>query len=284
MTGPRPWSALLLFVLLTLTACGDDGGVARLDAGGPATDAWISPWDHDGGGNVWFDGSAPPDLAPVADASPPPDTRVSVTDSTAPWLDGASPGGQSCDAILTCAQGCMDPACMTTCVSKGSPGAQQQFVALNNCLAAAASGACAAGCNADPLSQACQACLTGTCAGEISACTGGYVPPLPDGGVPADGTAPLDAGIDGPVGPDGGAGLSCDQVLQCIAGCTDQLCFDACLIKGSAAAQSQIKLLFSCLDAAYYGSCVASCANPSSAACDSCLSSACAGQLAACGP
>jgi hypothetical protein len=43
------------------------------------------------------------------------------------------------------------------------------------------------------------------------------------------------------------AGLSCGAVLQCVGGCGDFTCYDACAATGDAGAQALLAVLLECL-------------------------------------
>jgi hypothetical protein len=101
-----------------------------------------------------------------------------------------------------------------------------------------------------------------------------------------DGSAGLDliVGADRPTGFDLGSGdlgsgtASCVGVVNCIQGCADQTCADACLASGTPEAQAEAMAVFQCLDAFCSGECATDASQ-----CGGCLSANCSQQDAACG-
>jgi len=90
-----------------------------------------------------------------------------------------------------------------------------------------------------------------------------------DGGAPAVG---VDGGGDGGA-PTGSAGISCLQVLQCVADCasSDNACPDACAAKGTPEAQAQVSAFATCIqkEACTDAACAEAKCSPSLTACAS---------------
>jgi hypothetical protein len=101
-----------------------------------------------------------------------------------------------------------------------------------------------------------------------------------------DGSAGLDltVGPDRPTGFDLGSGdlgsgtVTCVGVVNCIQGCADQSCADACLASGTPDAQAEAMAVFQCLDAQCQSEC-----STDATRCGGCLSLNCSPADAACG-
>jgi len=283
-----PRVVTMLFVLLLIPACSDDGspgtdGHASTDGGftldGQADQQpWETAPDASASDGVMVDG--PADAQPTdtgADWLLWPDGAPPWPDGGPPWPDGGGPGTHSCDDVYSCVYYCSSQSCINACIAQGTVVAQQRFSAMMVCLSTADAGTCSSACS-NPQSQACQSCLYSACGTEIVACIGGS---LPDGGPPpSDGGPPPSDGW--PVVGDGGGSATCDQLLQCMYNCTTSACGQACYNTGSPAAQAQYTALANCIDTALYTTCTSACASPSSTTCDTCLNQACSQEIFAC--
>jgi hypothetical protein len=79
-------------------------------------------------------------------------------------------------------------------------------------------------------------CITTNCGGQIQACVNGAAR---DGGVGVG-----DAGV--PSAGDGGALLTCSELLPCLQACATQTCADACIAQGTPTARVLGQALTSC--------------------------------------
>jgi hypothetical protein len=125
-----------------------------------------------------------------------------------PWA-----GPRSCEEVFTCIRGCAadDEACVDACLAEGTLATQEAVAALDECIAMAC-----------PLADA--VCIgeaiDGTCKDVYEAC----VPPPP----PTD--------------------LTCQEVLDCAAGCAGQRCVDDCYARGSTQGRQEATDVASCVN------------------------------------
>ncbi len=157
---------------------------------------------------------------------------------------GGTSTGIDCVDIIECIHPCTDQACFTNCIGQGTPEAQSLFNAIIECIQTR----CA---DVDPADEpAMIECQNTQCSAEITACTG--------------------------TEPPGTGDASCSEVVECLLGCPDQECGNACIGTGTAAAQG------AAID--FYNCGVENCADATSV--DqfmSCDQSACSAEYAACG-
>ena len=142
--------------------------------------------------------------------------------------EGGSAEGSSCFDILQCGQTCgADENCILACVGEGSPQAQQEFLALNECLAT--------NCPNITTEAEAQQCLTQFCAAQAQQCLSG-------GGGPGGGGAGGGAG-------GGQTGTDCQGTLLCMQGCgQNEACIEGCVSGGTPEAQSQLLALAQCTE------------------------------------
>lgn len=229
---------------VALAACNNDNGVA--DLGSPDKGSVI-------------------DLGTAADKGPPVDMGTAEDATPKPDLDGKL----SCAEIQQCAQGCgNNPKCIQACVTKGNAAAKSAFSKLQACVQKAKSVACKKDCQNYPKSPACTSCWQQQCATELTACKS-TKPPLKDGGVQ----------------PDSGT-LSCAEIHQCIHNSCkmgDTKCTQACVAKGTAAAQATFQKFQDCMQKAKLGTCSKDCkGNRQSQPCVTCAKKQCSVEMQAC--
>ncbi|MSP90632.1 MAG: hypothetical protein EXR79_02320 [Myxococcales bacterium] len=152
---------------------------------------------------------------------------------------GAGPG--DCAGLNTCLNDCANsPVCVNDCHAQASIAGGKDFYALMTCV----DDKCA-GLAGDAQVQ----CAGSQCKGAFDKCFGASAP----------------------------KGLSCQQILQCAAGCGDKACAAACKQKGSPQGQAAITAMVACMDQ----KCGSFCAQQTPQ-CDTCLADWCGPQFAAC--
>ena len=160
--------------------------------------------------------------------------------------EGTGEAGGTCFDILSCGQTCGDQNCILDCIASGSPQAQQEFTALNNCLATNCP-------NATTEAEA-QQCVAEFCAAEAQQCIGGA----------------------GPGGTGGGqTGTDCQGTLICMQGCGEnEACLEGCVAGGTPDAQEQLAALAQCGDTF--------CSEATEAEVEECLTTNCGAEINAC--
>lgn len=128
--------------------------------------------------------------------------------------DGLCNSG-GCPAIWDCIAACAegDQTCVTACVEAADQEYQDAFWAVIDCLDGNGYYDCP--------DDICENNALAACDAELKDCFHGD--------------------------------LSCNQVLECYAGCSDQDCYDACYFSGTVAAQEAVVGLYSCLEQACPG-------------------------------
>ena len=150
-------------------------------------------------------------------------------------------GAGDCAALNTCLNDCANsPVCSNDCHAQASIAGGKDFYALMTCV----DDKCA-GLQGDAQVQ----CAGSQCKGSFDKCFGATQP----------------------------KGLSCQQILQCAAGCGDKACAGACKQKGSPEGQAAVAGMVACMDQ----KCGSFCAQQSPQ-CDTCLADWCGAQFAAC--
>jgi len=172
-----------------------------------------------------------------------------------PPPDGMATGTATCGAVLGCLQEkqCKpgDATCANACLATGTAAAQQTFGALSSCTEKAMASACAS-CKTSPQTEACVSCLETSCQSSYTAC---------------------------------GLTQTCAQAADCAMKCgpNDKTCAGACMSKATPTAGLRLMNLQTCMQSSLSGSCKASCSDPMSVSCQSCVKPACASQAQACG-
>ena len=168
--------------------------------------------------------------------------------TTPPSSDGAAASGSlSCPDIFSCFYNCQDgdATCEQSCVNQGTAQAQQQVSAIDQCETATS-------CDCTQVDSACLTCLEQACTPSYQSC---------------------------------GLVLSCAQIQQCGDGCadSDDACWDTCYARGTLIGSLQFYEMYECFDTAEQGSCATQCASYTDPACLTCVDTACATQIQACG-
>lgn len=188
--------------------------------------------------------------------APPPDCRQDASICACDEACGATGtcndsvcAVATCEATYDCVIGCDTDACIEGCYASATPAATTQLDAMFTCLENRCSNA--------TTDAAFQQCAQQQCSNEIDTCFG--------------------------LTPVGTGNETCDAVYGCMAECADNACASACYSEGTAAAQTQIDTLLTCLDA--------NCGNVSEAQFPACAEQycspsieACFGQAVACNP
>lgn len=117
--------------------------------------------------------------------------------------------GLSCADLLVCLQDCFDDACATDCADRASEFAIQLYTDAVDCVVENCSDL------PDPEMADCQQNL---CGAQIEAC----------------------------LSSDGTADQRCEQVLDCMLACSDDVCAQACYFNGTPDARAAIEMLFEC--------------------------------------
>lgn len=94
---------------------------------------------------------------------------------------------------------------------------------------------------------------------------------VPDGGT-GDGTT------------DGQTGVTCSEIMTCVAGCADgdTVCQNDCVAEGTPGAENTFKKLLTCMNDARTGDCSGECTDPDSSTCVQCVGVSCATELSDC--
>ncbi|MCA9545896.1 MAG: hypothetical protein KC613_15940, partial [Myxococcales bacterium] len=158
---------------------------------------------------------------------------------------GGGAADLSCTEIFQCLGNCADQACAQACLADGSPAAQGQFNAVQQCIV---QNNCAG-----PDGSVDQACAEAACGNEINACFGG-------------------GGGGGPMG-----NLSCSEFLQCLNTCppNDQACQQGCVEDTSAEGFNAYNAVVECAQ-------VNNCFGADGSADTACLEANCGGEVEAC--
>ncbi len=119
-------------------------------------------------------------------------------------------GPLACAQIAECVDRCADDACATECRFQGTERAQEQLIALDDCLEARCAGA-----------DATDTCPETQCLSPMTTCFG----PGPD---PAEGTA------------------NCTELHACVRTCSDNICVQNCNAQSTFAAQQAHRHLIQC--------------------------------------
>jgi|GEM_PF-5186525 hypothetical protein len=204
----------------------------------------------------------------------------------------------TCGDIIGCIELCNsdDVTCILTCFSEGSKASQDAVLDLQTCTEGAAAGSCSSKC-LYLFSNACVACVSDSCAGEISTCFDAPAPPpTPDAGMPAADSSipvaidsstpdPLDSGIvpDTRVYPPSGS-MNCYDLYVCLANCapTDQQCLQGCADGSSASAITAYMNMSNCADTAANGVCYSDCSWVDNPDCQTCLKNQCSAEIDGC--
>lgn len=139
---------------------------------------------------------------------------VAGQDCVAGVCEGGTGTGIDCNGIIECIQPCTDQGCFTNCIGQGTPEAQDQFNAIIACIQTR----CA---DVDPSDETAMIeCQNTECGGEIAECTGQAPPEFGD--------------------------ATCEEVIDCLFGCTTEDCQNECVGTGTPAAQAAAIGLYNC--------------------------------------
>lgn len=179
--------------------------------------------------------------------APPPDCRQDAGLCACPEACGANGSCNdsvcavaTCEATYDCVIACETEACLESCYAAASPTATQQLDAMFACLESRCG-------NATTDAQF-QTCAQQQCGSEIDTCFG--------------------------FGSVGTGNDTCEEVYDCLVGCTTNACATACYGEGTAAAQGQIDTLLTCFET--------NCGNVSEAQFPACAGQYCQAPIDAC--